>query len=861
LIVGCMLLAIGAGAAQLSGVVTNVLTTDPVEGVAVVLDPDVAGEILTGSDGSYAADVPSGSYSVSFEDVRFEPRSEPVDVMMNPVALDVGLTAVAPVLVSAEVQGTAVPGAALTATASVEILDGSTLQSFAWSQTESVTVQIDDGDTDTATVTLPGASAYKDELITVLESPPIREEDLPPNVELPEGGFVGGLQDRYQVVGINPFALENAGLVTLRVTVTTSTGMYSDEVEIHATLPWKPASGVPNVPIGIPVLMHAKDLPQGSGPDYDWSLDLGDAPGSSAALVDATTQSPWFVPDVEGVYTLTVGDVDPAATGPVSIDVYASGWIGAITGQDQDGHPVSDDCTICHNEGPIAPDNFTPWSQTGHARIFSDLLNTSGFYNEGCFSCHSVGYDPEVDNGGFDDASDYDDFLNAGLLGSPDPDNWTTMLNDHPATGRKANAQCENCHGPLVASHANPSISIAAENCGTCHGEPLRHARYQQWQLSRHANYELAEEEGLSGSCARCHTGNGFLAWLPVLLGEEEGDPSDSVPVTWSVDEIHPQTCVTCHDPHSTGTKSGIPTDATVRISDDTPLLLAGFVANDVGRGAVCMTCHNTRRGLRNDGNFGEIAGTSETSRSPHQGAQADMLMGQNAYLVTLGRGSHSTVDNVQDTCVTCHMEATPPPGDLSYNQGGTNHTFFASPGICGECHFGLPASAIQGPVEDGLNELQGLQEQALLDLIALQNVRGRVVDLNGQALIDDAGDVQEIVFGEFRGSQSITVTLPGGTFGPFRMPDVDVREQDGTLLGQLYDFASPHVAKAGWNWGLVHNDGSRGVHNPTFANLVLDASIEALQVPEPGKLVSQLVAAAALGWLASRRRDRGARS
>jgi hypothetical protein len=413
-----------------------------------------------------------------------------------------------------------------------------------------------------------------------------------------------------------------------------------------------------------------------------------------------------------------------------------------------------------------------------------------------------------------------------------------------------------------VASHANPAISIASEDCATCHGEPLRHARYQQWQLSRHANYELAEEEGLSGNCSRCHTGNGFLAWLPVLLGEEEGDPSDSVPVTWSADEIHPQTCVTCHDPHSTGTTSGIPTDATVRISGDTPLLLAGFVANDVGRGALCMTCHNTRRGLRNDGNFDEVEGTSEAARSPHQGAQADMLMGQNGYLVTVGnRGSHSMVDNVQDTCVTCHMEATPPPDELSYLQGGTNHTFFPSPEICGDCHFGLPAEAIQGPVQLKLDVLQGDQEDALLAIIAGQNAKGRVVDLNGEALVSDAGDVQEIVFGEFRGRQSMTVTLPSGTFGPFRMNDVDVRMGDGTLLGQLYDFADPRVVKAGWNWGLVYNDGSRGVHNPSFANDVLDASVEALQlVPEPGSLASQLAAAAALGWLASRRRDRGAR-
>ena len=52
--------------------------------------------------------------------------------------------------------------------------------------------------------------------------------------------------------------------------------------------------------------------------------------------------------------------------------------------------------------------------------------------------------------------------------------------------------------------------------------------------------------------------------------------------MTWTEDQTHPQTCQICHDPHSIGTSSGIPTDATVRISDDTYLLLAGFIAEDV---------------------------------------------------------------------------------------------------------------------------------------------------------------------------------------------------------------------------------------------------------------------------------------
>ena len=80
-----------------------------------------------------------------------------------------------------------------------------------------------------------------------------------------------------------------------------------------------------------------------------------------------------------------------------------------------------------------------------------------------------------------------------------------------------------------------------------------------------------------------------------------------SIEVSWTEDEAHPQTCVTCHDPHASGTTSGSDPNATVRISGDTPPLIAGFTATDVGRGAICMTCHNTRRGLRNDAVYDQL--------------------------------------------------------------------------------------------------------------------------------------------------------------------------------------------------------------------------------------------------------------
>ncbi|MEE8525432.1 MAG: hypothetical protein V3T72_15960, partial [Thermoanaerobaculia bacterium] len=289
----------------------------------------------------------------------------------------------------------------------------------------------------------------------------------------------------------------------------------------------------------------------------------------------------------------------------------------------------------------------------------------------------------------------------------------------------------------------------------------------------------------------------------------------------------HPQTCVTCHDPHDVGAVSGIETNAILRIQGTTPDLIAGFQVVGAGKGALCMTCHNSRRGLRNDDNFEETK-VDDAARAPHGSAQTDVLMGENAYLVNVGvRGRHSLIE---DTCVTCHMEATPPPDLLSYNQGGTNHTFAASADVCTVCHEGITADGLQTVVGTIMDHLQGLIEDELLALIADLTAAGNKIDFGGDALVTNPGQITEIVFGEFRGRQAMTVTLAGGaTVGPLRMTDIDVIQAAPMPAGELYDFASDELIKAGWNWNLVHNDGSRGAHNPTFVLAVLDGARDAL--------------------------------
>jgi hypothetical protein len=153
----------------LEGTVTNDMTGVGLAAVNISIDGLA---LSTAADGTYSAFLPSGVYTVSFERENFESHTETVVLFVeSTVTLDVGLMPTVPVIVSAGVAGEAAPGAMVTATATVELLDGSTVESISWTQVESVTVTIDGADTDTATVTLPDEVAYKDELMHVLAEP------------------------------------------------------------------------------------------------------------------------------------------------------------------------------------------------------------------------------------------------------------------------------------------------------------------------------------------------------------------------------------------------------------------------------------------------------------------------------------------------------------------------------------------------------------------------------------------------------------------------------------------------------------------------------------------------------------------
>jgi hypothetical protein len=836
----------GISSGRLSGKVINATTSLPVAGAKLTFTPAAvalpvtdggtpdaaaplvanggtsapAAALVTDAAGAYQAELPIGSYAVAVAAGGFTTTTVNVSIVAGrETTTDVKLPPTSPVTVNAGTDQTVAIGGTATLNGAVTVLDGSSDATYAWRQVSGAPVTLSDPNSATLTVTLPDRETLKHTLAEALA--PI---------------------DRTKVLGVNPFALEEAEIAVLELSVSTSSGKYKDTVNVTAHLGLAPASGLHNVPVQVPVLLQAAENAGG----YQWTL----VPplGSNATLDDATSRWPVFTPDVSGEFTLS------EASSGVTLKIVSGIWQGAITGLSAvDGRPLSTQCTGCH-KGTLAPDHFDTWRLSGHAEIFSQNINDPAHHwtAASCGPCHTVGYDPNASNSGFDDLAKLENWT----VPAGSPLNFAIMLTRTPETARRANVQCENCHGPNNSdAHMSGAtrISLSAEVCATCHGEPLRHGRFQQWQESLHSNYELPLEEATvevraanAAHCGRCHSAQGFLAWLkqPDRSQRIQGANGDATveeltAMGLTAATVLPTTCAACHDPHEQGTTSGEPNSAAVRVKDDTGLLPAGFRATGVGHGALCMTCHNTRNGAHND----TAAGAPTSYSGPHAPSQGDVLMGQNAYFVTPGRRSmHSFI---QDSCTNCHMQQTPPPADLSYQQSGTNHSFAADMTICKNCHGAYDGGSLQDVMKQDLSGLASSIGQAVrtklnslgiihvraydpvtrlysssadantnvkLDLVANPITR---VEVTGMNLLVTLGSPVSITW---TSSETSSVTT-------IRLGLAALKQDSAGAPGTAVYGLTGNLVRALWNLSLLTTDKSLGVHNPSFYLDVISAT------------------------------------
>jgi hypothetical protein len=300
--------------------------------------------------------------------------------------------------------------------------------------------------------------------------------------------------------------------------------------------------------------------------------------------------------------------------------------------------------------------------------------------------------------------------------------------------------------------------------CMTCHGDnDLRLVAAQaQWANSKHGQAEtsIIDANVGDGSCERCHTGEGFIAYVT-------GVPFDS-------SHYSGIGCFTCHAPHTTGTLA-------LRVTQ--PVTLAnGFVFNH-GEADLCATCHQSRRDVRS-----YVADSVKLSSrfGPHHGPQGDMLAGTGGYEYAGYTYSNSPHTNVTPNgCINCHMSRS-----VGTVLGGHSWTMEAETLEGVEQNLtGCNASTCHSPALEDFN-FNGIQDTV-----------NAYFDTLGQVLLA-AGLVQ------------ISVDSSDAGFDTTYVPKANkiVKHKDST--GAVY------------NYMMIFEDRSEGVHNTRYALGLLQSSI-----------------------------------
>ncbi len=468
-----------------------------------------------------------------------------------------------------------------------------------------------------------------------------------------------------------------------------------------------------------------------------------------------------FIPDVSGTYEIRFTDGGVSE----SIIINAGTFLGA-----EDAN-----CLQCHS------DKAATWADTRHASKLTRGVQglVSSYYSEGCIGCHTVGYDANANNGGFDD---WDFIFPDSLYIGADED----LAAAYPDAWKRANIQCESCHGPGSEHFGNKddnriAMTIAADNCALCHDAGTHHVFPEQWDQSGHSNPPTYPTGSGRSSCARCHTPEGFIEYVS---GEEVTEHE------WA-----PFSCAMCHDPHTNFGEDGLTSDRhQLRTTDAT--LSNGFEVVEGGTGKLCMNCHQSRRDA-DDYTKAQLT-RSSSHFGPHYMTQADMFNATNVAAFGYNLPSSPHIAAIENSCIHCHMNEEKGKVDAEGNV----------------TMVGMHTWAVEDLVSDEQNvemctpchgEIESFDEKKYYD--------------NNFVADHDGDGVEEGVHDEVEGlMEELAALLP---------------HADSTAGYDAHDTVTPEFTvaevKAAFNYEMVYYDRSKGIHNPAFTVALLKVSIEAL--------------------------------
>jgi hypothetical protein len=883
-------------------VVTATTPSVPIPGVTVTANPG-GSSTTTDASGSYSLSLPGGSYTLTFTKTNYTTGTSPANVAIGistPISVTMAEAASGYPTVAVTAGGQNVGyNTSFPVTATATSPNGYAM-SYSWSGATAgnpTTTAI--GTTVSLATALTGSAASPNDPGTYV-SPYVQENRfgiLPLNADTRGAKSVsvtandghGGKTTASVTVyaaGVQP----GVKAVPLGVPVYMNSGSTS-------TIPDTTSTWTVLGPSSSPTYSVPTSLSAGRNPFF-----TPDAVGSyvvsktSAPAASMTIYAGTFAGAISGgTYTTkTFSKTDPKA-GMWFDTTNTTYWPSGATSAIYSNWPVvtpDSGCLGCHsaNNGPfsntIAPDEFTPWKDTAHATFFSRGLENITGNSSSCTTCHTAGSDlaTSANNGGYDDMVAATGFVYTKGVGK-----WAAMFAS-PGTylpvARVSNIQCENCHGPqttsadpfttagahgttLIGTASAPTstlalrVSYGAEVCAQCHSSTTSHHIYSEWVASinpdtgmGHSKLAQIDATGYSGhakstdgSCARCHTAQGFATYVPQLLSGNSGTLPASA-ITWDKSNAQPQTCQTCHDSHDATNPNQL------RVYDKLPITMAGFGVDGFGKGAVCVACHNIRNGIQCAsaptstgacGNGGALSATGATflhedsntngrtgvgnASDPdayldtmHDASQADVLSGRNFFFMGNSLPMLSKHASVEDTCVGCHMKLNPQTHSSHNVPATSTHVWYIKdadvPTLCANCHSSsVDGVALQAFVEQQLAVLGTKMSTNFVNKINTAIAGATPVYLAKKQISNAASATY------FDGSFTITGTLTsGGTTTTLKVSLTTVTTDAAGTLPLITP--SDILKKGNWNSLLIERDGSKGIHNPTLIQSVLANTI-----------------------------------
>lgn len=527
---------------------------------------------------------------------------------------------------------------------------------------------------------------------------------------------------------------------------------------------------------------------------YNWTLT--GPTGSTAQLSGANTRFPKLVPDKAGIYTVKEGNRAP-------IKYNASTFAG------------QSNCAGCHGPDTSLPDKVTSFNGTIHATLLKSRLNRAGAVTLSTLRSRTVGFNPTVTAvSGWDD--DYAKAQSNGFsFPASLPLNYydTTFPAELKALG---NQQCETCHGPGTNHFGNKqkiAKTYSAAVCGQCHGtQPaeLAKAKHNGIVASPASRGNVSTGAG----CTACHNGPAYVAVTSAFPTTGTIKAWNSTTNWMSVADSNKtttgfgasaHTCAVCHDPHAS--PKGSLVDFQLRVFDrDITLIDNKTVLTKTGASATCITCHHARTSASTIPvtTVTAVSGNSYGSRlGMHYSPQADVLFGVNGSEFTGEQYSNSEHKNVvEGLCVECHMATDAPRGTPSEAGGHTWKMKKASGAsnvgpACTKCHTDLITYDRTARADyDGDGKVEGIQTEV-------------------HGLLDEIDEAMEVA--------TVPVTITTTTNGV-----QSVVTKSAWAHYKLTEYAyklTPDQMKVAWNWRLIEEDRSFGVHNAAYTVQLLQKS------------------------------------